>query len=216
MAAFEDLCRELFDAADERFLIEEEELLVNAYSLDRQYALTCSMADEVEGPWEGTLEVLLSSDAPNAAASIYEDVFDVDGSPLEAAWEVTVRWHGPSVSDPSVAQPARVEIAGAAGVPAEEISAHLAGVWDGDEGTWVFVPTFEYGLWLADDEDSARIMSIAEDGLDRLQQVARTWPIVELPGADDEDETEETSDVEDDAGLEIPLAGDELDEDARR
>jgi hypothetical protein len=119
-----------------------------------------------------------------------------------------------------VAQPARAEIAGGAGVPAEEISAHLAGAWDGDEGTWVFVPTFEYGLWLADDEDpdedAARIMSIGEDGLERLQQVARTWPIVELPGADDEDEDEETSDVEDDAGLEIPLAGDDLDEDARR
>jgi hypothetical protein len=222
VAAFEDLCRELFDAADERFLIEEEELLVNSYSLDRQYALTCSMADEVEGPWEGTLEVLLSSDAPNAAASIYEDVFDADGSPLEAAWEVTVRWHGPAVSDPSVAQPARAEIAGGAGVPAEEISAHLAGAWDGDDGTWVFVPTFEYGLWLADDEDpdedAARIMSIGEDGLERLQQVARTWPIVELPGGDDEDEVEEPLDLEDDAGLEIPVAGDDVDEDedARR
>ena len=218
MAAFEDLCRELFDAADERFLVEEEELLVNAYSLDRQYALTCSMADEVEGPWEGTLEVLLSSDAPNAAASIYEDVYDADGSPLEAAWEVIVRWHAPAVSDPSVVQPARAEIGGAAGVPAEEVSAHLAGAWDPDDATWAFVPTFEYGLWLADDEDpdedAARIMSIAEDGLEKLQDLARTWPIVDLPGTDEEGETDETVDVEDEAGLEIP-AGDEEDEDAR-
>jgi hypothetical protein len=210
VAAFEDLCRELFDAADERFLIEEEELLVNAYSLDRQYALTCSMADEVEGPWEGTLEVLLSSDAPNAAASIYEDVYDADGSPLEAAWEVVVRWHGPAVSDPAVAQPARAEIAGAAGLPMDEVTAHLAGAWDEGGVTWAFVPTFEYGLWLADDEDpdedAARIMSIAEDGLGKLQDLARSWPIVELPGAEDEEDVDEVDDVEDDAGLQIPAS----------
>jgi hypothetical protein len=189
MAAFEDLCRELFDAADERFLIDDEQLVVNAYSLDRQYTLSCEMADEVEGSWEGSVDVQLSSDAANAAASLYLDIFDERGQPMEAAWECLVRWNAPPVSDPNVGLTAGGDIAQSAGVPVEDVTVHASSVNDGDR--WVYHLSFEYALWLADDddpdEDAARIMAIAEDGLNRLQELAKHWPVVE--GLPDDDES---------------------------
>jgi hypothetical protein len=183
VAAFEDLCRRLFDAADERFLILEEELLLNAHSLDRQYVLTCTMADEREGPWEGTVEVTVGSDAANSAAAMFEDVFDEQGQQLQAAWEVTVTWHGPAISEAGAGQDAGPDVARAAGVDADQVSVRLASEWDGS--AWIHRPSYRYSLWLADDEDpeedAARIMAIAEDGLDRLQSLAKSWPIVEPP-----------------------------------
>ncbi|MBI4259114.1 MAG: hypothetical protein HY658_00980 [Actinobacteria bacterium] len=196
MAAFEDLCRELFGAADERFLILDEELAVSAFSLDRHYVLTCTLADEREGPWEGTVEVSVASDAANGAASLFEDVYDEGGKPMEAAWEVSVRWHGPAVADAGVAEDAVGEMARAAGIDPGDLVARATS--ELSEGSWVHHPTFEYFLWLADDddpeEDAARLLAIAEDGLVRLQDLARSWPLAELP--DEEEEEGEVLEVE--------------------
>lgn len=180
MPAFEDLCRDLFDAADERLLILSEELLVSAYSLDRTYMLACGVADEVEGPWEGTVEIVLSSDAANSAASIYEDVFDEAGRPLEAAWEVVVRWNSPAVLDLDAVADAGTEIAAAAGV--DDVETHAASEWNG--ARWMHRPSFEHSTWLPEDpEDHAadHIAAIAEDGLVRLQELAKDWPLVAAP-----------------------------------
>lgn len=180
MASFEDLCRLLFDAADERLLILQEDLFVNAFSLDRRYVLSCAMADEEEGPWASTVEVAVAADAANSAASMFEDVHDESGRPMEATWEVEVRWHAPSVSDSGIIATAGPDIAHAAGLKAGDVAAHTSAEWS-DAG-WVHHPTFEYALWLAEDEDpdedAARIVAIAEDGLVRLEQLARHWPLV--------------------------------------
>jgi hypothetical protein len=154
------------------------------------------MADEVEGPWEGTVEIALSSDAANSAASIYEDVFDESGRPLEAAWEVVVRWNSPAVSDLDTVADAAPELAEAAGV--DDVATHCASEWDGTR--WVHRPSFEHSTWLPEEpEDHAadHIAAMAEDGLVRLQELAKDWPLLARPvEAEPDEEPEEESEEE--------------------
>jgi hypothetical protein len=180
VASFEDLCRLLFDAVEERFLILQEDLFVNAFSLDRRYVLSCAMADEEEGSWEGTVEIAIGADAANSAASMFEDVYDESGAPMGATWEVEVRWHGPAITDSGVIATAGPDIAHAAGLKPSDVTGHTSAEWAGSD--WIHHPTFEYAIWLAEDEDpdedAARIVAIAEDGLARLEELGRHWPVV--------------------------------------